>query len=165
MFGSAPGGANAYAKVGIETGVSTASPHALIVMLFDGALVAVNSAMHHMRTGSVRDKGMAISKAIAIIDTGLRASLDKSVGGEIAVNLDALYEYMSRRLVIANAQNDPAILEEVRGLLSDLKGAWDAIGATANQAGQTAEAVVSRPASTAAAYDTLAPSATRLVKA
>ena len=128
MFGSPARGANAYANVSIETGVAAATPHKLIVMLFDGALVAVTTAIAHMKAKNIAAKGQAISKAIMIIDSGLRASLDKKVGGQIAVSLDALYEYMSNRLLIANLKNQPEILEEVHKLLQDLKSAWVEIG-------------------------------------
>jgi flagellar secretion chaperone FliS len=128
MFGTMQSGVNAYAKVGIETGVSSASPHKLIVMLFDGAIVSVSAAIMHMKAGNIPDKGAAISKAIMIIDSGLRASLDKKVGGEIAEGLDALYEYMGARLLQANLKNQVDTLEEVHRLLSDLRGAWNAIG-------------------------------------
>ncbi len=84
MFGSARNGANAYAKVGIETGVAAASPHKLIVMLFDGALLSIATATQKMKDGDIAGKGQAISKAITIIDSGLRASLNKEAGGEIA---------------------------------------------------------------------------------
>lgn len=147
MFGSMKSGANAYAKVSVETGVLAANPHKLIVMLFEGALVAVTTAAKQMAAGDIAAKGKAISKAIAIIEDGLRASLDRKAGGEIAANLDALYQYMTGRLVIANRDNDPAILEEVQRLLGELKGAWDAIGAPANTAATAA------PAAGAAAYD------------
>ncbi len=130
MFGSAQKGVNAYAKVGIETGVAAASPHKLIVMLFEGALVAVSMAIAHMKAGDIPAKGKAISKAILIIDSGLRAALDKKAGGDIAESLDSLYEYMGNRLLMANLKNQPEILEEVHRLLSELKGAWDAIGNT-----------------------------------
>jgi len=128
MFGSTQKGVNAYANVGMETGVTAASPHKLIVMLFDGALVSVNSAIMHMKAGSIPAKGAAISHAILIIDSGLRASLDKKAGGTIAESLDALYEYMGTRLIEANLRNQVELLEEVRHLLSELRGAWDAIG-------------------------------------
>jgi flagellar protein FliS len=130
MFGSPQKGVNAYAKVGIETGVTSASPHKLIVMLFDGALVSVSSAILHMKSGNVKEKGAAISKAIMIIDSGLRAALDKKAGGEIAEGLDALYEYMGSRLLQANLKNQVELLEEVQRLLTDLRGAWNAIGNT-----------------------------------
>jgi len=128
MFGNAQRGVNAYAKVGLETGVTAATPHKLIVMLYDGAIVAILNGLAHMKSGNIQEKGKAISKAIQIIDNGLRASLDKDVGGSIALNLDALYEYMSGRLLTGNIQNDEAALEEVRGLLADLRDTWNQIG-------------------------------------
>lgn len=131
MFGTAKTGASAYARVGIETGVTAASPHKLIVMLFDGALIALANARQHMKTGKISEKGQAISKAIAIIENGLRASLNREAGGDIAASLDALYEYMSNRLLEANLKNKPELLDEVQKLLADLKGAWEAIDPTA----------------------------------
>ncbi len=139
MFGTARSAANTYAAVGMETGVVAANPHKLIVMLFDGAKTAVTNAMQSMKSGETESKGRAISQAIAIIDSGLRASLDKAAGGEIAVSLDALYEYMSNRLLMANLNNEPAILEEVSSLLNQLREAWEAIGTTVTTA--TAPAV------------------------
>jgi len=130
MFGTRQTGVNAYAKVGIETGVVAASPHKLIVMLFDGAMTAIANGLTNMRTGNIGEKGKAISKAILIIDSGLRASLDKNAGGEIAQGLDSLYEYMSGRLLQANLENKPEILEEVQRLLGELRDAWNAIGDT-----------------------------------
>ncbi|HJV73626.1 MAG TPA: flagellar export chaperone FliS [Noviherbaspirillum sp.] len=156
MFGSTRSGANAYAKVGIETGVVAASPHKLIVMLFDGALAAVATASQHMKTGNIPGKGMAISKAISIIDSGLRASLDHKAGGEVAVNLDALYEYMSNQLMLANLHNKQEQLEEVQRLLQELRSAWEAIAPAAAQP-------VAPPQ--AAAYDALAPNMSGLIKA
>lgn len=128
MFGSSAMGANAYAKIGVETGVVAASPHKLIVMLFDGASLAIANAKIHLSTGDISKKGQSISKAITIIDSGLRASLDKTKGGEVAENLDALYEYMSAQLLQANLTNKVELLEEVSGLLSTLKSAWEQIG-------------------------------------
>jgi flagellar protein FliS len=158
MFGSTFSGANAYAKVGMETGVVAASPHKLIVMLFDGALVALATALQHMKDGNIPGKGQSISKAIMIIDSGLRASLDHSAGGEIAQNLDSLYEYMSTQLIKANLENDGGIIEEVQRLLHDLKGAWEAINPAA-AAQQSAEQPRTAP------IDPLMPAAPSLVKA
>lgn len=128
MFGTMKRGVNAYANVGLETGIASASPHKLIVMLYDGALAALLGAKANIAAGNIAAKGSAISKAISIIDNGLRASLDKDAGGEIAANLDALYDYMSRRLLHANLKNDVGVIEEVHGLLADLRGAWVQIG-------------------------------------
>ena len=129
MFGTARSAVNTYATVGMETGVAAANSHQLIVMLFDGAKMAIANAMQQMKSGETEAKGRAISQAIAIIDSGLRASLDKTTGGAIALSLDSLYEYMSNRLLMANLQNDPAILEEVGSLIGQLRDAWGAIGA------------------------------------
>ena len=81
-----------------------------------------------------------MSHAIAIIDNGLRASLDREAGGQIASSLDSLYDYMSRQLLTANLQNKPEMLEEVHRLLSDLRGAWNTIGTTPAAAPQQQEA-------------------------
>jgi flagellar protein FliS len=127
MFGSTQRGANAYEAVGMETGVIAATPHKLILMLMDGASIAIAKALKYMQAGNIKDKGKAITQAILIIDNGLRASLNKRAGGEIAENLDALYEYMSRTLFSANVKNRPEQLEEVHGLLNQIKEAWEAI--------------------------------------
>ena len=128
MFGSMQRGVNAYAKVGMETSVMSASPHKLIVLLYDGALTAIKNAASHMAAGNIVEKSKAISKALDIINNGLRASLDKKAGGEIARNLDALYVYMTERLLTASLQNKTALLDEVQTLLADLRDAWTQIG-------------------------------------
>jgi len=97
-------------------------------MLFDGALVAIALGQKYMKLGDIKNKGESITKAILIIESGLRASLNKDVGGEIALNLDALYDYMSRRLFSANVENSQEMLSEVHGLLTELRGAWETIG-------------------------------------
>ena len=165
MFGTNRSGVSAYASVGVETGVLAASPHKLIVMLFEGAMLAVSTAARQMKAGDIAGKGKSISKAIAIIENGLRASLDRKTGGEIAANLDALYEYMGNRLVVANLENKVEILEEVNRLLGELKGAWDAIGAPANMAEAAAAAPAAPQAPRASAYDSIAPSSTVLMRA
>jgi flagellar protein FliS len=116
--------AAAYAKVGIETNVSTADPHQLILMLFDGALLSVNSAAAAIDNKDVPAKIRHITQAIEIITMGLQISLDPESGGELAERLNALYEYMCIRLALANAQSSTAPLIEVSGLLRDLREAW-----------------------------------------
>ena len=127
MFGLNQNGVNAYAKIGMETGVLAASPNKLIIMLYEGAISACHSAEGYMLNKDIANKGAMLSKAISIIESGLRLSLDKKVGGEIAQSLDALYAYMSKRLMTANIQNKPELIQEVIKLLVDLKGAWEAI--------------------------------------
>jgi flagellar protein FliS len=106
--------------------VRSASPHQLILMLFEGALLSIAIAEQKMKEGRMNEKGLAISRAIDIIGQGLQASLDMQVG-ELAANLSALYEYMIQRLVFANQHNQPKVLQEVAGLLRELKGAWEEI--------------------------------------
>lgn len=127
MFGSFPNRAAAYAQVGVETGVSTADPHKLILMLFDGAIMAIAKAVAAMEGKDIPAKGQAVSKAIEIILNGLKASLDLEVGGELASRLAALYDYMSERLLYANLHNNRAALDEVSGLLHSLREAWEGI--------------------------------------
>jgi len=119
--------ADAYAKVGVETGVISANPHKLILMLFDGALMAISSAGRQMQANQIAEKGQSISKAIDIISNGLEASLDTSSEGELAGRLSALYDYMCLRLLHANLKNDKAALDEVAGLLGDIRSAWEEI--------------------------------------
>ncbi|SOD41573.1 flagellar export chaperone FliS [Nitrosovibrio sp. Nv4] len=130
MYTASRNGVNAYARVGLETGVIAASPHKLILMLFEGAQVALSSALAHMRSGEIKAKGEAISRAITIINSGLQASLDIKAGGELAQQLNALYDYMGRRLLFANLHNKPEYIEEVARLLGELSEAWEAIGAS-----------------------------------
>lgn len=127
MFGSNQRGVNQYATVSLETGVVAASPSKLIVMLYDGAISACYCAIKHMQNQDIEGKGNMISKAIMIIESGLRSSLDKKAGGEIAESLDALYRYISDRLYLANLKNKPEPLHEVIKLLSELRGAWEEI--------------------------------------
>jgi len=127
MFGYKSSGANVYAQMGLETGVVAASPNKLIVMLYEGVISACKSAATHMQQRDIQRKGEMISKAVLIIESGLRASLDKKNGGEIAVSLDKLYMYMVQRLTLANLRNQPQLIEEVIVLLTDLKSAWEAI--------------------------------------
>lgn len=115
-----------YNSVGVQSGIEAASPHRIIQMLMAGALDRIAAAKGFMQRGDIGKKGEYIGWSISIID-GLRASLDHEVGGEISGNLDALYEYMGRRLLEANIKSDAAMLDEVFGLLSEIKGGWDAI--------------------------------------
>lgn len=116
-----------YQRVGVETGVESANPHKLILMLFEGAREALAKAKLHIRHNEIAKKGELLSKAIMIIDHGLKASLDMRAGGELAQHLLALYDYMTNRLLIANLKNDIEIIDEVSRLLGELYGAWKAI--------------------------------------
>ena len=128
MYTNTKNAASTYANVGLETGVVAASPHQLIIMLYEGAELAVRMAIKHMNEGDLMKKSAAISKANSIIMEGLQAALDPHQGGEIAQQLNALYAYMVQRLMLGHANNQTAPLEEVLGLLRELHSAWEQIG-------------------------------------
>lgn len=127
MFGMMRNPAQSYAKVGLEVAVETASPHKLILMLFDGAIAAINIAKFELEAGDIPKKGASISKAIDIVRNGLLVSLDVEAGGELGERLAALYDYMIHRLLFANLNNSIAALDEVAGLLDTLRDAWTQI--------------------------------------
>jgi flagellar secretion chaperone FliS len=115
-----------YTKVNVQTGIEHASPHRLIQMLIDGALAKLAQAKGHIKANNIAEKGKDLSTAISIIG-GLRDSLDHDKGGSIANNLEDLYEYMTYRLMESNLKNDVQIIDEVHGLLMEIKSAWDGI--------------------------------------
>jgi flagellar protein FliS len=117
-----------YQSVGVSSAVEGATPHRLVQMLMEGALDRIATARGALLRGDLAEKGRHIGWAINVVG-GLRASLDLERGGEIAANLDSLYDYVTRRLSEGNIQNDPAALEEVQSLLGEIKAGWDAIPA------------------------------------
>lgn len=127
MLGHQRNPVSAYAQVGMETSVHTADPHRLILLLFEGARSAIAIAQIAIDQNDAATRGSSISKAIDIINNGLRASLDIEAGGDLAKKLAALYEYMCKRLLFANLRNDKAIVNEVAGLLAEIHEAWAAI--------------------------------------
>ncbi len=121
---------SSYSDYGYNTEIDYADPHRLIQMLFEGALKRIAFAKGAMQRKQIAEKGNYISQTIDIVG-GLRASLDMKNGGEIAANLESLYEYITHQLLAANLNNSIEILDEVSGLLRDVKVAWDAINAPA----------------------------------
>ena len=119
---------HAYKTVGVHTAVEAATPHKLILMLYDGLLRQMRLAKAHMGNRELGAKAACLSKATAILDQGLRAALDDDKGGELALRLRDLYDYSERRLVHANASNDATVIDEVVALIEPLREAWVAIG-------------------------------------
>jgi len=115
-----------YSSVKTQTNVLDASPHRLIQMLFEGALERIAQAKGAILQNQIARKGELIGKAINIVG-GLQGSLNDKEGGELAANLDGLYEYIVRRLLKANLNSDPDILDECGRLLGELKSGWDGI--------------------------------------
>jgi len=122
-------GAQSYARVGLETGVHSASPEKLISMLFDGARTAIARARFSIEQNDIPGRGMATSKAIAIVSEGLRAALNLEAGGEVAANLQELYIYIERCLLQANLRSDVAKLDEADRLLAGIASAWTEMAA------------------------------------
>ncbi|MGB5278447.1 MAG: flagellar export chaperone FliS [Gammaproteobacteria bacterium] len=120
------GSVSHYTQVDCYTGVTEADPHQLVQMLLDGALGKIAVAKGLMSRNETAQKGEVIGQVISIVG-GLRASLDMSAGGEIAANLNNLYEYIERRLLESNLKNDASILDETGALLREVKTAWESI--------------------------------------
>ena len=122
MYGAK--GTQAYAKIEVESAVMSASQQQLVIMLFDGALSALVRARLFLQDGNIPAKGLALSKAINIIENGLKVGLVENNGDELTQNLIALYAYMVRRLLHANVNNDASAIEEVETLLRNIADGW-----------------------------------------
>ncbi len=116
----------AYRRIGVETGVTDASPHQLVAMLYGGLLDALNRARGALRQGDIARKATELSRAVRIVDEGLKAALSPA-GGELTQRLNELYAYLSLRLTQANLRNDEAAIEECVSLVEPLRDAWSAI--------------------------------------
>ena len=119
-------GLQAYQRVNTQTSITDADPHKLIQLLYNGALERINMAKARIQAKDYEGKGKLISKAIEIIG-GLRSFLDFDKGGELALRLESLYDYMERTLFDANLKNDVRKLDEVADLLRSVKEGWDGI--------------------------------------
>ena len=115
-----------YQSVGTYSAVSAADKLRLVHLMMQGARDRIAKAKAHLHRGEISAKGEQISRAIALVD-GLRASLDASEGGDIARNLGGLYEYMMRRLLSANLDDDMAALDEVASLMSEIHDGWKGV--------------------------------------
>ncbi len=137
---AAQGALENYRSTGVQTAMESASPHRLIDMLLERGLARIAIAKGHIQRDDVAGRGEHISGAMAIV-TGLRTFLDHEAGGSVAANLEALYDYIGRRLVEANLNNDEHILDEVAGLLREVRTAWQAIADEAEKAAAATDAV------------------------
>jgi flagellar protein FliS len=115
-----------YRDVGLVGSVADASPHKLVSLLLRGARDRIQSAIVSIDRGDIGRKAKAINGAYAILE-GLRITLDRTNGGDIATGLDEIYRYGGQRLVEANAANDTQRLTEVDSLLGDIESAWQQI--------------------------------------
>lgn len=119
-----------YRQIDVTTSVSQADPHQLIQLLYDGAIAAIIQARHAIATNDTQVKSTTISKALRIVDEGLKASVETGDSPELAANLRGLYDYMVNLLIRANVNSDDAALAEVAQLLGELRSAWAEISPT-----------------------------------
>ncbi len=118
---------NTYKSVAVETAVTTADPHQLVNLLFDALMQSLYTAKSAMQAGNFVVKAQSITKAVRIIEEGLKAGLDMQRGGEVALTLKSLYDYSIYRLTEANLHNDPALLQEVTSALAPVAESWKQI--------------------------------------
>jgi flagellar secretion chaperone FliS len=138
----------AYQSVSVHGGIAGADPHALVQMLMDGALERLQTARACLERHDIVRKAKLLHSCVRII-AELRGSLNLEAGGPLAQNLSDLYEYMMRRLLQANVENDVACIVEVTSLLGQIRSAWVAIGPEVQKRDASAAARVG--AATAAA--------------
>lgn len=125
MFSASPRAASAYQRINVETSMHTIDQHQLVSLLYAGVLNSIATARGAMARGDVAGKCNGISRAVRILEEGLRTALDREAGGTLASNLDALYDYALRLLILANARNDDALLAEVAQLIEPLAQGWN----------------------------------------
>lgn len=140
-----PRSASAYQRINVETSMHTIDQHQLVSLLYEGVLSSIATARGAMARGDVLTKCNSISKAIRILEEGLSTALDREEGGVLAENLGALYDYCLHRLILANARNDDALMEEVMRLIEPIAQGWNEIKKTGALATAVAERPESRP--------------------
>jgi flagellar protein FliS len=126
-------GLSTYRSMTAYGGLADATPHRVIQLLLDAAVSRISEACGHVERGEVQAKGEKIAKVLGIIEA-LVLGLDKTVGGELAENLERLYDYASRTLLKANLENRVDLLKEVGSLLREIKQGWDGIAPAAQGA-------------------------------
>ena len=117
-----------YGEVKVGAGVATANNVQLIQMLFDGLLESLSTARGHIQHNNIQEKSKAIARASRIV-LGLQGALDFERGGDLATNINELYSYITRRLFHVNAHNDVAVLDEIYGLMQEIRDAWEGVPA------------------------------------
>lgn len=114
----------AYANIGLETQVFSATPEQLISMLFEGACAAIAKARIYFEQGNIAERGLSISKAIDIVDSGLKAAVNKDQG-DVATHLIASYDLIQYHLTYANLHSDPSRLDIAENMLKTIGQAWN----------------------------------------
>ena len=123
---------NSYKTVGLETSVTGANPHQLVSLLFGALQQSLGSAKAAILSGDIAIKARSISRAVRILEEGLKASLDTDRGGDLAVNLRTLYDYCIFRTTEANLRNDATMIDEVIRLIHPVSDGWNQIRGQVN---------------------------------
>jgi flagellar protein FliS len=118
---------NAYKTIGLETSVTGASPHHLVSLLFDALHQSLAAAKAAIMSGNIATKGQSISRAVRIMEEGLKAGLDAKRGGDLAENLRTLYDYCILKTTEANLRNDATLIDEVIRLIRPVSDGWSQI--------------------------------------
>lgn len=106
-----------------QTQVTTTSQGDLVVMLYDGAIKFLNQAKVYLAANDMAKKGLAISKALDVINE-LDSSLNMEKGGELSNNLHGLYAFCTNQLVMANLKKDPERIDHVLKVLTGIRSAY-----------------------------------------
>jgi flagellar protein FliS len=139
-----------YQSVSAHGGVADADPHTLVLMLLDGAIERMSTARGCIERGEIARKVKLLNSCVSLI-AELRGSLNMEKGGALAHNLSDLYDYMLRRLLLANANSDARVLSEVMGLLAEIRSAWIAIAPEVRRGARNAPPAALSAATAAAA--------------
>jgi flagellar secretion chaperone FliS len=118
----------AYHTVSVHGGVAKADPHGLVLMLMDACAERLATACGCIERREIARKAKLLHSCVTLI-AELRGCLNRAEGGPLAENLSNLYDYMIRQLLKANVATDAGPVQEVQGLLNDIRSAWLAIGA------------------------------------
>lgn len=110
------------------TQAQTSSPLELVVMLYDGSLRFLADAERAFAAGDLQARATAISRALAIVNE-LQSTLDLAKGGEVAAELDRLYDFVQDRLLAATRDRHPGPIDEARRVLAALADAWRVLAA------------------------------------
>ncbi|MDA9557526.1 flagellar export chaperone FliS [Vibrio sp.] len=122
------GSLQAYKKVSVDSQLSAASPHKIVHMLMSGAIERLIQGKAAMEQGNIPVKGERLGKALDII-ISLRGCLSMEDGGDVAKNLDQLYEFMITQITVSNKENTPETLNDIIDILREIKSAWEQIPA------------------------------------
>jgi flagellar protein FliS len=120
------GSLQAYKKVSVDSQLTAASPHKVIQMLMAGAIERLVQGKAAMLQGNIAVKGERLGKALDIV-VSLRGCLSMDDGGDIAQNLDQLYDFMIARIIFANKNNETDPIDDVIEIIREIKSAWDQI--------------------------------------